>query len=76
MGKLTISMAMFNSKLLVITRGYVWWIMLSCIRDWTFLQRKMGTGRADRGGERFGKGDGPPVVFVGLCSPHELTSLM
>ena len=28
------------------------------------------------GRERFGKGGGPPVVFVGLCSPHELTSLM
>ena len=42
--------------------------------DWTPLQRKrkMGkTGRADRGSKRFGyKGGGPPVVFVGLCSPH------
>ena len=35
------------------------------------------TGRADRGSKRFSyKGGGPPVVFVGLCSPHWLTSLI
>ena len=42
MGKTTISMAIFNSKLLVITRGYEWRIAMELSEIWDVHQPKLG----------------------------------